>query len=310
MSAHIDPSNRRGTALLLAIVIAAVAGICVLALGRTSAGAHRSVAMERAITGSESIADSALVRAFHMIDSGRWRGVALPGDTVTLASGASARNAWRVAIGRMGWQTLIVRATSVLPGGAPLLRARSDRRAVIPLIAPLDMPAAAVTGAVPWTIDPGALLDEVPAVGAELRCRPRRPVTPSGVDTLPTAFPSASYPAVDPDTVTGPLVGVFRLARRQVRRPLQVAGLVVSDSDLVVDADLRITGVLVVRRSVVPAGGRLEVVGAVVAGDAGGGRSGLGSGDRVRYDACAIRRAVERVTRPGPSSTWVHLRLF
>lgn len=269
MSDRIDHCARRGTALLLAIVISAVAGVCVLALWRASAGLKRSVMLEHAITGAESIADSALVRAFHMIDSGRWRGVPLPGDTLTLASAVTARSTWQASIGRTGWQTLIVRATSTLPSGAPSVRSRSDRRTVIPLVAALDMPAAAVTGAEPWTLDPGATLDEAPRVGVELHCRPTRAVVPSDVAAFPAGLRPASHPALDPDTVSGPLAGVFRLVRSQLRRPLQVTGVVVSDSDLVVDADLRITGVLVVRGSVMPTGGRLEVTGAVIAGDAG-----------------------------------------
>jgi hypothetical protein len=84
----------------------------------------------------------------------------------------------------------------------------------------------------------------------------------------------------------------------------------VADSDLVVQADLRVTGVLVTRGSVRPAGGRLDVTGAVVSGDVGSGPSALGAGDRVRYDACAIRSAVARVTSPGPTATWTTLAVW
>ncbi|MDZ7632771.1 MAG: hypothetical protein U5K74_15900 [Gemmatimonadaceae bacterium] len=115
---------------------------------------------------------------------------------------------------------------------------------------------------------------------------------------------------VDPDTVTDSLVGAFRLTRSRLSVPLRVTGMVVLDSELFLEADLRLTGVLIARGSIRHVSGHLIVTGAVVAGDAGGGHSGLGPGDRVRYDACAIRRAVEHVTSPGPAATWTHLTPF
>jgi hypothetical protein len=113
---------------------------------------------------------------------------------------------------------------------------------------------------------------------------------------------------IDADTVTGPLTGVFRLTNPNLTHPLFVVGMVVLDSELLVQADLELVGVLVTRGAIQHAGGRLQVTGAVLAGDAGGGHSGLGAGDR--YDACAVRRAVERVTRAGPGATWTTVPLF
>jgi hypothetical protein len=166
-----------------------------------------------------------------------------------------------------------------------------------------------LTGVLPWNLDPGATVEIPVAAGVELRCRSSGVVV-TARHAFPVLVDSLRLPLIDPDTLRDSLVGAFRLTLGRITRPVRVIGMLVADSELWIDADLRVTGVLVARGSVHPAGGRLDVTGAVVTGDAGGVASGLGAGDRVRYDACAIRSAVERVTSPGPTRTWTILPVF
>ncbi len=310
MSAHTDPRSRRGTALLIAVAISAIAGVCVLALWRSAAGARRIDALERATATAESTADSARALAFALVDAGAWRRLTQPGDTATLAAGGVGRGRWQTGLARLGWQTLLVRGVASSSSGVPSVMARADRRTLIPLQTPLRMPVAAITGVNAWIVDPTATVEVPAASGPERRCRTVEQPAASGQAPFPAGFDPRRYPSIDPDTVRDSLVGVFRMTRPRVTRPLSVEGMLVLDSELVLGADLRLTGVLVARGSILNAGGRLTVTGAVIAGDMGGGHSTLGPGDRVRYDACAIRRAVERVTRLGPSSAWTHLSLF
>jgi hypothetical protein len=310
MSAHIERPHRRGVALLIAIAIGAVVGVCVLALWRESASATRAVTLESAIERADALADSALVRATAIVDSGGWTRLSRPGETVLFASASTRATRWRAESGRVAWGTLVIRGVAEVRSGVRGVWARSERRSIVPLRAPLPMPEAAVTGVQPWIVAAGATLDVPPAVGAEVVCRGPAGATASARHPYPVAIDSVRLPLVDADTVRDSLVGAFRLIRGRIARPLRITGMVVVDTEVVVDADLRVTGVLVARGSVHAGGGRLDVIGAVVSGDSGGGPSGLGSGDRVRYDACAIRRAVARVTSPGPTSTWTTLRVF
>ncbi len=311
MSVRTEPRCNRGTALLIAVAISAIVGVCVLALWRSAAGAGRGDTLERATVAAASQADSARTLAYALLDAGAWRRLPLPGDTATIASGVTARGNWRTDIARLGWQTVLVRGVAIRRSGVPSVWARADRRTLIPLLTPLGMPTAAITGANAWIVDPAATVELAAATGPELQCRPAgQPPATSGQAPFPVGLDALRYPAIDPDTVRDSLVGVFRLTGRRLTRPLHVEGMLVLDSELLLEADLRLTGVLVARGSILTAGGRLTVTGAVISGDTGGGRSGLGPGDRVRYDACAIRRAVERVTRLGPSATWTHLSLY
>ncbi len=311
MSDRTEPPFRRGTALLIAVAISAIVGVCVLALWRSAAGAGRADTLERATLAAALQADSARTLAYAMLDTGAWRSLRLPGDTSTLASGAAPRGRWQTEIARLGWQTVLVRGRATVQSGVPNVEAHADRRTLIPLRMPLQMPHSAVTGANAWIVDPAAAVGLASATGPELLCRPAgHTIVVTAQAPFPAGLDPLRYPVVDPDTVRDTLVGVFRLTRSHLTRPLHVEGMLVLDSELLLGADLRLTGVLVTRGSIRSLGGRLSVTGAVVSGDAGGGHSGLGPGDQVRYDACAIRRAVERVTQLGPSSTWTHLSLF
>jgi hypothetical protein len=140
-------------------------------------------------------------------------------------------------------------------------------------------------------------------------CRWRSVPQPTEVRPWPPRFVPSVLPLIDPDTVRDTVRGAVRIAGPALTRPLQVRGMLALDSDLEVGADLHVSGVLIARGSVRSSGGQLTVIGAVVTGDAGGGHSALGSGDRVRYDGCAIRRALEHVTVPGLSATWTRLGL-
>ncbi len=311
MSVRTEPPCRRGTALLMAVAISAIVGVCVLALWRAVAGSRRGDTLERATVAAASQADSARALAYALLDAGAWRRLPQPGDTATIASGVTTLGNWQTDIARLGWQTLLVRGLARRRSGVPSVWARADQRTLIPLLVPLGMPTAAITGANAWSIDPSATVDLAAATRPELQCRiDGQTIGTSGQAPFPAGLDPIRYPAIDPDTVRDSLVGVFRLTRSRLTRPLNVEGMLVLDSELLLGADLRLTGVLVTRGSILNVGGRLAVTGAVISGDTGGGNSGLGPGDWVRYDACAIRRAVERVTRLGPASTWTHLTLF
>lgn len=310
MSDSIDRTGRRGIALLIAVVICAVVGVCVLALWRGSMGAARAATLESSIARAEAIGDSALVRATVAMDGGAWRSLELPGQMLVAGSGIRAGARWRADVGRVGWGTLVLRGVGDTRSGARDVMSHAERRSVVPLRAPLAMPESALTGALAWSVDAAATIDLPLAIGAEAICRPASAVIVASRHPFPMAVDSLRLPLIDPDTLRDSLVGAFRLTHGRIRSPLRFTGMVVVDTEVMVEADLRVTGVLVVRGSVHPAGGRLDVTGAVVSGDANGGPSGLGAGDRVRYDACAIRRAVARVTSPGPTRTWTTLTVF
>lgn len=303
-------SGRRGSALLLAIVICVVAAASVVTLWRVAAGSHRALLMDRATPAAAALADSVLVRAIGAVDTGAWRALASPGSSVELETGAHRRARWRVTLARTAWQTLLVRATTDVSSGVVGVRGRADHRVVIPMSAPFLLPASAVTGAMPWQLDIGADVAVPIATPVERTCRDGRDPAASSVAPFIAAFDTATMPILDPDTVARPMSGAFRLTDAVLRRPLRLTGFLFVTQGLRLDADLLLTGVLVVDGSVQTGIGHLDVTGAVITGDAGGGRSGLGNSDRVHYDACAVRQAVARVTRPARSATWTSLVLF
>ena len=303
--------QRRGVALLVVIVIASVVGIGVLALWRGAAAGRRVATLEGGMAGSGAVADSALVVGLAAVDAGAWRRLAAPGDDLVAGVGVAGRGRWRATIGRVGWSTLVVRGVSEWRSGVPDVPGRADRREVVPLVSPLSVPVSALTAPGPWVNAVGATV-VVPAAGpAERACRAGASPSLDAVGSYPdSAMAGLALVPVDPDTVSGPLAGAFRLVRGAIRRPLRIEGMVVIDTDLVVGADLRLAGMLVVRGSVLAAGGRLDMLGAIQSGDAYGGHSGLGPTDLVRYDACAIRHAVERVTWPAGGPARTPFRLF
>ena len=310
MSARTDRVSRRGAVLLLAIVVASVLAICVVALWRNAARAHRMASLDAGIGAAGVAADSAALTALWSIDSGLWRRLAQPGDTLTVARRMLPRGSSTTELARIGWGSLLIRGTGAVRNGVPQVVSTAEKRIVIPLVPPVPMPAGPLTGGNGWLVDPGAAVEFSMISAAESRCRPTSIAAAAVIHPFPAGFDAGRFTPLDPDTVTDSLTGAFRLTRGALNRPLGVTGMVVTDSALLVGADLRVTGMLVVRGSIRPGGGQLDVTGAVVAGDAGGGNSGLGPADRVRYDACAIRRAMEQMTRPGAAATWTHLRLF
>ena len=301
---------RSGFALLLALATIMIGGSCALALWHTRASASRALTLDAARLRATAAADSALLTALEVTDAGGWRTLLAPAEMMTVLNQTSGQEYRRAEVARIGWATLLVRGAVAVRSGVPQVVARADHRVLIPLTAPLPMPAAALTGARPWSIDPGAAVGLAPAVPAEVRCRAG--LIPASIrqDSLARSLDASLVTPLDPDTVSAPLVGVFRLTRDRITRPMVIVGIVESVTGLSIGADLHLTGVLVVRESVQPAGGQLHVNGAIVAGDAGAAHSTFGNGDSVRYDACAIRHAVARATRPGPSRTWTTLRLF
>ncbi len=310
MSDTSERPTRRGIALLLAIVTCTIIGLCVLALWHASTATARTITLESAIGTAESLADSARLLSVRAIDSGSWQSLAEPGTTQRVAHTITPSRAAAADIGRMGWMTLVARGTSDVRSGVAGITAHADRRTIIPLVAPLDLPRAAVTGVQPWSIAPTALVEIPTASGRELRCRLGTTVASTAQAPYPSTLDLRAIPVVDPDTVRDSLTGSWQLSRPRLSRPLIVRGLVVIDQDIEIRADLRIVGVLISHGSIRPAGGHLDVTGAVVSGDVTGGASALGAGDRVRYDACAIRSAVERATRPAPTATWTTLSVF
>jgi hypothetical protein len=311
MSRRIDPRGvRRGAAMLISVVLVAASAMLVISLWHSATVARQRGAMELSVDASSAAADSVLMSGSAFISSGQWRALTLPGAVAHVAVDSTSRRVRRVDVGRVGWATLVLRAAAAGVSGVRGVHARSAQRMLIPLVAPMAVPLAAVTGVRPWSVSAGAVVDVSPALGLEARCRDGFVAVGSKEQAFPAAVQMASLPPLLSDTVSGPVVGPVRLQGPALTRALTVIGMVALDTDLIVGAELQVTGVLLVRGAVRRGGGRLDVTGAVIAGDSSGMQSELGAGDRVRYDACAVRRAVEQVTRPGPPASWVHLREF
>ncbi len=310
MSAPGERSPRRGVVLLLAIVVASVLALCVVSMWRNTARVRRASTLDAAIGRATMAADSATLRGLWAVDSNVWQALPLPGDTRTVARHVTARGSSIAQLARIGWNALLVRGSATQRTGVRQVTASAEARVVIPLVSPVPMPGTPLTGANAWIVDPAATVLVPTAAPTEAQCRPSSVGALITRQPFPAMFDATGFTPLDADTVTDSLVGAFRLTRRTLGRPLRVTGIVLSDSALLVGAALRVTGLLVVRGSIRPAGGQLDVTGAVLAGDADGGSSGLGPMDAVRYDACAVRRAMAPNTRPGPSATWSHFWLF
>jgi hypothetical protein len=302
---------RPGFGLLLAIVFVALAALVTLALVHASSASMRGPRLEAGISASESLTDSVSVRGHRLVANGGWKALATPGRIESVDSGSYMSRKWQGQMARLSWTAILLRAASAGRTGVPGVSGASEVRTLIPLRSPIEFPAAAVTGTRAWIVDALATVLLPPSIaGPELSCRTARAVTIAQVRTPSDTFNAAAIPLIDPDTITGTVRGLVRLPSLPLARPMTIIGMVVVGSDLRLNADLRVTGVLFTTGSVITGPGRLDVTGAVIAADSGGGQSRLGSGDRVRYDACAIRRALDHVTRPAPTSTWTHLRVF
>jgi hypothetical protein len=84
-------------------------------------------------------------------------------------------------------------------------------------------------------------------------------------------------------------------------------GLLLVDGDVVVQGTLRVRGLLAVSGSLDVTAGTLEVDGGVVVRDGNSRGSHAGSGTRIRYSPCSVRRALSSVARPSfaPYGLWV-----
>lgn len=304
-----SPGTRRGVALLLALVTLGVLSVCLLALWQTRAGALRSDRLRAAVLRRSTQADSMLALGVDAVHSGAWRGLTQPGVWIRTHQHHATDAHLTTTVARLGWGTLLVRGLATGRSGVRRVPARADQRLLIPLRAPMRLPEAALTGGTSWTVHAGATVGVATASPLEQQCRDGVLPQVSRLDSMAVALDPTQVTLLDPDTVSTPLVGVFRLIRDRIRRPMVVTGMVESVTGLFVEADLQIVGVLVAQGSVQPAGGRLDVTGAVITRDSGGAGSELGHGDRVQYDACAIRRAMERATRPAPAVTWTSVGL-
>jgi hypothetical protein len=303
--------QRRGVALLVATVMTTVVGIALIVMWRGVGDNRRASVAESATRRAVTLAESAQVAVFFAADSGAWRTLSVPGSSQRISIVTTRRESRTSDLARTGWLTLLARGTGTASAGRVGVVARADRRTLIPLTAPITLPNAAVTGGtLPWLVDSAAAVDVPMPSGRERICRAGLTVAPSGVAPFPPAFQPLLLPVVDPDTVRDTVRGAVRIVGPLLSRPLQVIGILALDSDLLIGADLHVSGVLITRGSVRPSGGHLAVTGAVLAGDAGGGQSRLGAGDQVRYDACAARRALELVTTLGPSATWTRLSFY
>jgi Flp pilus assembly protein TadG len=311
MLAHTDPGartghQRGGVALLIALLAALLVAAIVVSLARGSAFSARAQVLTARSTQAAALAESAHVRALSGTHDSVWRALR-QSDTRIVAERATGTHPFSSTIGRPTWSTLMARGTSRVPAGVPHAQAAADRRSIIPLWSPLSFPRAALSAPLPWLLDASAIVSVPTASLPESRCRAG--ILPAveergGPDA---AFVLSALPAIDPDTVIDTVRSAVRLSGPRLARPFAVRGILAVDSDLLLEADLQIEGVLVTRGSLVPSGGHLQVTGAVVAGDVGAGASALGPGDRVQYDACALRHALDLITHPAPVSRWMRL---
>ena len=305
-----DPATRRpGIALLLVLITMATATVCALSLWRTAASAARAAHRYASATAAEGAADSLASLAAESVRLGTWRAMQVPGHTLPLASDSTPRSSLRSSSARLGWALIATRGQAALTAGAPHTQARAETRLLIPLAPPMPMPTAALTGGAPWITRPGAVVSLPPAPPAERICAETATADSVAIRSWRFADSLLLRPPVDPDTVTDTLRGFIRLTGPRLTRPLNVVGMLALDSDLMVEADLFVSGVVVVRGSVVPSHGRMVVIGAVLSGDVNGTHSELGSDSRVRYDACAVRRALDLATTPVLPRRWTRLRL-
>lgn len=304
MSDTTDRPGRRGSALLPVLIISIVLAVCALSLWRSASSARLASEGDGAMLESGAMAESVLARSAAAAEAGAWRTLPLPGDTSTVTAQFGRTTRRHATLTRLGWSMILARATASLAGGRPGVTARADRRILIPLSAALEVPVAAVTGAEPWVIQPGALVEVPTATPAEARCRENIAPVAQLARSWRVDTSLRRTPAFDADSVRDTIRGLARLGGPRLSTPIAVSGMLVLDSDLTLEADLHVSGVLVVNGSVVPAGGRLDVTGAIVTADIGGRHSELGAGGRVRYDACAIRRAIDLSSTLASPARW------
>ncbi len=86
----------------------------------------------------------------------------------------------------------------------------------------------------------------------------------------------------------------------------QHQGVLAVDHDLIVHDTLRLRGMLLVRGALDASSGRLEVDGAVLVRGQTTRATRIGSGSTIRYDQCALRRAIAAIATPetGPFRQW------
>lgn len=95
-----------------------------------------------------------------------------------------------------------------------------------------------------------------------------------------------------------------------ISQPSRHQGVLMIDGDLVLNADLDVNGLLLVRGAVNATVGRLSVHGAALVRDDQGHGSRFGFATRVRYSRCALRRALSATGAPAAITTGGWLERF
>jgi hypothetical protein len=287
MSRRSDP--RRGSTLVLVLVMLAASAMLALALVRSRASDARGVALTRRQLRAAFAADSLADAGMRAIGAGAWRPLRA-GDTA--ATGVSGDGTWRLL--RPTWGQLLLHLHAERAGGARSVGATVDHRLRFALrMPPLGDPGVALESAESGA--PSGVV--VPATRSlhETICLAGRVASPEGPATWrPDSLPP--LPVVDADTVRDTIRGAVRLLR-PVRRPISVVGLLAVDSALVLDADLLVHGLLLVSGPVAGGAGRLSVVGGVRMVGAARTLAALAPSSRIQHDACAIRRAADTQAR-------------
>ncbi len=309
MSPPDDRARRTGAALLPVVATLFTLALVTATLASTHRAGTRAARAAAARGTVEPVADAARDSVVRRVRAGRLPALAAA-DTVVVV--ARADTLARAVVSRPAWDHLVVRIDVAHGAGMRAWTAGAHRRLDLPLDVPLPMPPGPLAGAAMWE-HAGAVLLGLDDDGADVRrCRDTLPAAPvAAVHRAPPPPVAAllGHPALhplDPDTLVAPVHGVVRLAGGVVlARPLAVDGILVADGDLAIEAPLHVRGVIVAAGSVdTRARGVLRLDGAVWAGDAGGGRSRLRSGDTVRWDPCAVRAARARLARPAPIEAW------
>ena len=136
------------------------------------------------------------------------------------------------------------------------------------------------------------------------------PTVTSGSCDAGTGEPWRGAPAVAPCTNEWGARAFANANPMRITVSSRHQGVLLVDGDLILESNLEIDGLLIVRGAIDASAGRLTVNGAVLIRDTLGHGSRLGFASRVRYSRCALRRALSAVAAPAAITTGGWLERF